>query len=817
MSHSISQSSNTNTALLCYHCGEESKDDSIRIDEKVFCCNGCKTVYEILDENKLCNYYSLDESPGVSLKHIGSRNYEYLNDPNVVNQLIDFTEGDLTKVSFDIPQIHCSSCIWLLENLHKLNIAVNQSRVDFLRKKLTVSFNNYKISLKEIVILLASIGYEPLITLESVDKKMNDRSQKKLYYQVGIAGFCFLNIMMLSFPEYLGIDFSDAMLRKYFTYFNLLLALPVFFYSGSGYFLSAIRGLKKKTINIDVPISVGITVLFLRSAYEVIYSTGAGYFDSLTGLVFFLLIGKLFQGKTYAALNFERNYKSFFPLSVTIKKDRDEKSISLSRLQLSDRIIVRQGEIIPADSILFSGNGMIDYSFVTGESKPVSKVSGEMIYAGGRQIGSAIELEVIKEVSQSYLTQLWNNDVFSKKSESYFTYFSNTVSKYFTTIILLIAVISSLIWLSDGVGTALNVFTSILIIACPCALVLSVPFTLGNSLRIFGKNKFYVKNNDTIEKMGKIDSIVFDKTGTLTKSGKSNIIFNGKVLTLSEQKIVKSLVKNSIHPLSRKIYDVLEGEDLYPVTNYQEIPGEGIQGIVFGHEVIIGSDKLISKKTQIDNQKNDSTNTQINSTKVYLVIDDVIIGFFEIANSYRHGIEKVIKSLSRKYSLSLLSGDNEGEKENLLKFFNDESQLFFNKTPNDKLQYIKDLQNGGRTVLMVGDGLNDAGALKQSDVGIAVTEETGSFSPASDAILDANKLNLLPEFIYFSKASNYIIFISFIISFLYNMIGLGFAVQGLLSPIVAAILMPLSSISVVAFATLSTNLFARKRGLLSQL
>ncbi|MEJ2195654.1 MAG: heavy metal translocating P-type ATPase metal-binding domain-containing protein [Ignavibacteriaceae bacterium] len=271
MSHSISQSSNTNTALLCYHCGEESKDDSIRIDEKVFCCNGCKTVYEILDENKLCNYYSLDESPGVSLKHIGSRNYEYLNDPNVVNQLIDFTEGDLTKVSFDIPQIHCSSCIWLLENLHKLNIAVNQSRVDFLRKKLTVSFNNYKISLKEIVILLASIGYEPLITLESVDKKMNDRSQKKLYYQVGIAGFCFLNIMMLSFPEYLGIDFSDAMLRKYFTYFNLLLALPVFFYSGSGYFLSAIRGLKKKTINIDVPISVGITVLFLRSAYEVIY------------------------------------------------------------------------------------------------------------------------------------------------------------------------------------------------------------------------------------------------------------------------------------------------------------------------------------------------------------------------------------------------------------------------------------------------------------------------------------------------------------------------------------------------------------------
>jgi Cu+-exporting ATPase len=347
--------------------------------------------------------------------------------------------------------------------------------------------------------------------------------------------------------------------------------------------------------------------------------------------------------------------------------------------------------------------------------------------------------------------------------------------------------------------------------------VLSVPFTLGNSLRIFGKNKFYVKNNNAIENMGRIDSIVLDKTGTLTKSGKSDIVFKGKVLNSSEQIIIKSIVRNSVHPLSRKIYEALEGEDLHPVTNYEEIPGEGIKGVVFGHEVIVGSGNLVSNHAGVQIQNGDSFNYQTYSTKVYVIIDDETAGYFEISNSYRDGVENIVKSLGRNYNLSLLSGDNEGEKENLLKFFKDESQLYFNKTPEDKLDYVKELQSDGSKVLMVGDGLNDAGALKQSDVGIAVTDETGSFSPASDAILDAEKLKLLPKFIYFSRASNYIIFISFIISFLYNLIGLGFAVQGLLSPIVAAILMPLSSISVVAFATLTTNLLAKRRGLISQL
>jgi len=801
--------------IKCYHCGDNCPDESIRIDEKFFCCNGCKTVYEILDQNRLCNYYDISSNPGVSPKHFITSKFDYLDDESTINKLIDFSEGNFTKVTFDIPQMHCSSCIWLLENLYKLDNGVSNSQVDFLKKKLTVSFNNEKLSLKRLVQLLASIGYEPQILLDNETTEIHDSRKKKLYYKTGIAGFCFLNIMLFSFPEYLGIDISDALLKTFFVYLNLILSLPVLLYSAWEYFGSAIKGLRKKIINIDFPISLGILALFIRSAYEVISATGAGYFDSLTGLVFFLLIGKLFQEKTYDALNFERSYKSFFPLSVTIKKDGEEKSIPVSKLQVGNRIIVRQNEIIPADSILFNGNGRIDYSFVTGESVPVDKVSGEMIYAGGRQVGGAIELEVIKEVSQGYLTQLWNNDIFNKKSESSFTHFSNVVSKYFTLFILLIATGAGIFWLPQNLGTAVNVFTAVLIVACPCALALSVPFTLGNTMRIFGRNKFYLKNISVIEDMGRTDSIVLDKTGTLTKPGKSEIIFSGKVLSEFEQKIVKSLVRNSIHPLSKKIFSVLEGDEFYPVTGFNEISGSGLEGVVFGHLIKLGSAEFT--KSGHTNYESNSINDQNSfSTKVYLKIDDIYLGYFELTNSYREGIGLVIKTLDESYDLSLLSGDNEGERINLIKYFKNDCQLFFNQSPKDKLEFIAGLQKKNKKVLMIGDGLNDAGALKQSDTGIAVTEDIGSFSPASDAILNAEELNLLPKFIKFSRTSIYIIFISFGISFLYNLIGLGFAVQGMLSPLFAAILMPLSSISVVVFASVSTNYLAKRKGLLSQ-
>ncbi len=802
--------------LVCYHCGDKCPSDSISKDDKVFCCEGCKVVYEILNEKNLCTYYKLNESPGKTQKTLPLKNkYEYLDDEELTGKLLDFSDGKISTITFFIPQMHCSSCIWLLENLFKIHPGILQSRVNFVEKKLSVSFQSTKISLRQVVELLAFIGYEPQISFEDVEKKSKDYVNKKLYYKVGVAGFGFGNIMLLSFPEYLSIDISSESLRTTFSYVIFLISLPLFFYCGSEYFISAFKGLRKKFVNIDVPLSLGILAFFGKSSYEIFAHGSPGYMDSLAGLIFFLLLGKIFQNKTYDVLNFERNYKSFFPISVTVKKSGNEKTIPLSQLKIGERIVVRNGELIPADAILFNGEGNIDYSFVTGESAPVGKVVGEMIYAGGRQIGSSIELEVLKEVSQSYLTQLWNNFQAKDGVEFSFTGIANSLSKYFTFAILLIASAAFLYWIRIDSNIAITAFITVLIIACPCALAMSTPFTLGNTLRIFGKNDFYVKNIRVLEDIAKIDTIVWDKTGTITKAGETEIEFVGDVLSTEENALVKSLVRNSNHPLSKKIFAAIEEPSILKVENFVEIIGQGIQGEIKGQKIKIGGESFFKlNKTKEDQETIYESIPVPVSSEVYLSINDVVKGKYKIQNKYRDETDSVIKQTQKKYDSYLLSGDNETEKSYLINLFENEEKVFFRQSPLAKLNFIKKLQSGKKKVLMLGDGLNDAGALAQSNVGISISEDILNFTPASDAILNAKMFKNLPTFLNFTTISLKIIYASFCISILYNLLGLYFAVQGLLSPLLSAILMPISSISVVVFTTIITTFFAKRKGLL---
>jgi len=770
-------------------------------------------VYEILNEKNMCNYYALGENPGVKTNIPVSKNkFEYLDDEAVIAKIIDFSEGDFVKTTFIIPEMHCSSCIWLLENLYKFDGGIVESKVDFLKKQLSLGFYKSKTSLRKVVELLTSIGYEPEINYETLEKKTAKSQSKSLYYKIGISGFVFANIMLLSFPEYLSINSSDLQLKRIFSYINVLLSLPVLFYCASGYFISAYKGLRKGILNIDFPISLGITALYMRSLFEIFFNSAPGYLDSFAGLIFLLTLGKLFQNKTYETLNFERNYKSYFPISVTVEKGKQEKVIPLSDLKTGDRIVIHNGELIPADSILFSGQGNIDYSFVTGESMPVVKAAGEMIYAGGRQIGKVIELEVMKDVSQGYLTSLWNNN-FSPSEDNKLVSISNIVSKYFTAGILIIAVLAFLFWLPQSFNTAINAFISVLIVACPCALAMSTPFTLGNTLRIFGRNKFYLKNIFVIELLAKINHIIFDKTGTITEQRNSAIKYNGALLKPEEEACIKSLVRNSTHPLSIRIYNILKDTKIMEIENYKETIGEGISCYCAGKKIKIGSQAFVS------NLNDGYANTALGelqekvSSKVYLSIDGNVKGYYEVVNSYRKGLMQVLNSFGHKISFSLLSGDNDSEKTALSGIFPGETEMYFNQSPADKLTFVKKLQAEGFSTLMLGDGLNDAGALLQSDVGISVSEDTGGFSPACDAILDSGSFHNLAVFVDFSKTSVLIIKLSFFISFLYNLVGIYIAVQGKLSPLFAAVLMPLSSISVVVFATISTNFMAKYRGL----
>lgn len=796
----------------CFHCGLDIiKADEIIFDTKNFCCNGCKTVYEIFSLNDLTCYYDFEKSPGATPQDNNGK-YDFLDNESIVSKLLEFQENSTAIISLNIPHIHCSSCIWILENLQRLQKGISTSQVNFPEKKVRITFNPEQVSVKTIVFLLNSIGYEPYISLENYETGTTtvDRS---LTYKLGVAFFCFGNIMLLSFPEYFEVkEYWLDQYRGFFRWLIFALALPSFFYSASGYYVSAYKSIKTKMLNIDIPIALGIVVMFIRSTFDIVMDYGSGFFDSLTGLIFFMLLGKMFQIKTYSFLSFERDFKSYFPIAITkINSDLSEESVAIYEVEKGDRLLIRNQELIPVDGILISEKAEIDYSFVTGEAIPITKQSGDKVFAGGKQIGKVIEMEVLHSVSQSYLTQLWSNDVFQKNVAQKHKTITDSISRYFTPILLLIAFAGFGYWIFIDANTAFNVFTAVLIVACPCALALTAPFTFGNVLRIVGKQKFYLKNALVIEQLAKVDTIVFDKTGTITTNIKSNISYEGSVLSDENLLLIKNVLRASNHPLSRMLYDYLpipilqskSGNDTkkLKVDHFEEITGKGIQAQIFGHQIQIGSADFVGKIEK----KN------VQQTSVHIKINNVYFGKFIFNNQYREGLEALFRNLSANYQIKVLSGDNEGERETLEQLLPKGTELIFNQKPEQKLEFIKKLQDEGKNVMMVGDGLNDAGALAQSNVGISISENVNVFSPACDAILDASEFQKLNYFLKLSKNAITTIKMSFGLSLLYNVVGLSFAITGNLLPLVAAIIMPLSTITIVSFVTVMSSYYANKR------
>ncbi len=784
----------------CFHCGlEVVKDEEILFDEKSFCCNGCKTVYEIFSLNDMTCYYDFEKSPGATPLDISGK-YDFLDNESIVSKLLEFQEDKTAIVSLNIPHIHCSSCIWILENLQKLQKGISASQVNFPQKKVRITYNPEEVSLKDIVHLLSSIGYEPYISLENYETGKNN-VDRSLTYKLGLAFFCFGNIMLLSFPEYFEVkEYWLDTYKPFFRWLIFALSLPSFLYSASGYYVSAYKSIKSGMLNIDIPIALGIIIFFIRSTFDIVMDYGSGFFDSLTGLIFFMLLGKMFQIKTYSFLSFERDFKSYFPIAITrINADTSEESVPIYDVEKGNRLLIRNQELIPVDGILISEKAEIDYSFVTGEAIPITKKSGDKVFAGGKQIGKVIEMEVLHSVKQSYLTQLWSNDVFQKKVEQKHKSITDSISHYFTPILLLIAFAGFGYWIFIDANTAFNVFTAVLIVACPCALALTAPFTMGNVLRIMGKKKFYLKNALVIEQLAKVDTLVFDKTGTITTNVKSNISFEGTELSADNLVILKSVLRASNHPLSRMLYDFLPESKRLKMNDFQEITGKGIQATLEGVLVHVGSADFVGKTEE----------NSIQQTSVHIKIDEIYCGKYIFNNHYREGLATLFEELNQNYQIKVVSGDNEGERSSLEKLLPKGTELVFNQKPEQKLEYIKKLQESGRNVMMVGDGLNDAGALAQSNIGISISENVNVFSPACDAILDAREFKKLSYFLKLSKKSITTIKMSFALSIIYNIIGLAFAITGNLLPLVAAIIMPLSTVTIVSFVTIVSNFYAK--------
>lgn len=795
-------------AYRCFHCGDACDDDTIQDGEKIFCCQGCLFVYQLLSQKELTGYYRFEEQVRVSPKRVERTDYAYLDVPSLRNKIIHFSHNGISKVTLFLPQIHCNACIWLLENLQKLDPGVLSAHVNFLKKEAALTFDEKKTSLRKIAELLSSIGYEPNFAYDKNKGSVFSVVEKSLYIKLGIAGFCFGNIMLLSMPGYLSSAPLDYGFLKFFGYISFLLTLPLL-YSLSDYFKSAWISLRQRAINMDVPISIGILSLFTRSMYELFRQGGSGYFDTLAGLAFFLIIGKIFQKKTFHQLSFDRDFRSYFPIAV-LRKDADgEKSIPIEEIAVGDRLIIRHLELIPADGTLRNGEAFIDYSFVTGESLPVHAAAGERIFAGGKQMGGAIEMDVSKEVSKSYLTELWNQEVFKHKDASRISHLSQKVAQYFTFAILIVALSSATFWLFYDPRIAMNAFASVLIVACGCGLPLSIPFAFGTTLRIFERYHLFLKNDLVVERMAKIDTLVFDKTGTLTIPRSGAVSYEGTTLTAEEKNRIRTLVRQSTHPMSQYIFESIPPSVPAEVKQFEETPGRGIRARIGDQEITIGSHAWVTG-SNFTKSSDDALHAPV--SRVYVAFDRVLKGVYKIRSVYRDGLHEAVADLNGRYALKVLSGDHDGEKKALRKIFGEKTEMLFKQMPIEKLNYIRSLQASRRKVMMIGDGLNDAGALKQSDVGIAVTENTSSFTPGSDAILKAEGFAFLPRFIELARQSVRVVYMCFGLIFTYNIVALSFAVQGKLTPLVAAIIMPVSSVTTVLFAVLMTGYKAKRLG-----
>jgi Cu+-exporting ATPase len=749
----------------------------------------------------------LDENPGNRIEDSDEqkRRFEFLKDAKIRAKLVRFENEEEMHMVFYLPQVHCSSCLYLLENLHKIQAGIKATKLNFSQKELLVIFAKKITSAFEIAQTLSRLGYEPYFSLSDIGGNISRPSvDRTRIYKLGVAGFAFGNIMLLSFPEYLANGAGLDGLQPYFQWLILLLIIPVISYSATEFYKLAWGGIKERYLNIDLPIVLAMGITLYRSLVEVFTHTGPGYFDSLSGIVFFMLLGRLLQDKTHKSITFNRDFSSYFPISSTLFDKGLEKTIALPEIQVNDELVIHNGELVPVDGLVVSGKALIDYSFVTGESEPVELQVGSFVYAGGRQMGASIRVLAQKTVSQSYLVSLWNKHSEKETSNSRIeSTYVQKASMYFTLFVFLIAITAAIFWYINDPAKIWNAVTAVLIVACPCALLLSVTFTHGHFLSIFAKNGFYVRGAKVLEKLNEIDTIVFDKTGTLTDTQNPRITYHGTPLSAKEKDAVQSLGKESIHPYARKLASWLGGFQI-ALENIVNVPGMGVKALLNGVEVKLGNANFVNANVATESNE---------SSKIWLAIGFEIKGYFQFSSALRPNLNRSLRVFEGKKNIAVLSGDSEGDRYLVADILPQTAQLYFNHKPKEKKEKIEKWKKKGHSILMLGDGLNDAGALLAADIGVAVAADISYFTPGSDAIILGNKLPQLSRFFAIAHNMRSLIWWSFAISIIYNIIGLSYAVTGSLNPIIASVLMPSSSISIVLFTWLGSIIIAKKEGL----
>ncbi len=799
--------------IKCNHCHLEfSESVMIKEDDLNFCCKGCQGVYHLLKSDGLDSFYDkLGNKRIAPPVELNNDDVSKFDSENFLNNYTTISEDGFRKIDLIIEGIHCAACVWLNEKVLYKTKGIIEANINFTNNKAKVVWDDSELKLSEIIEKIRSIGYNAYAYDSSVADIKASKNKRDYFIRMMIAVIASMNMMMLSVAKYTGFFTGISEEVKQMIHFGeFLIATPVLFYSGWIFYKGAYFGIKNRIVNMDFLVASGSTLTYIYSLFILFGAKGESYFDSVSMIITFVLVGKYLEviGKKSAIDTLDK-IKSTLPLEALVINGDEKKIVALSSVNLGDIVEIKAGEKVPVDGIITKGEGSFDESTLTGESVPIYKKEGDLILSGTINTNSLVQYKVTKDFKHSTFSSIVNLLEDSLNSRPEIQNKAGEISKRFSVTILSIAFITFLVWYFFGLnlgfsyeGTsqferAFIVAISVVVIACPCALALATPIASLVGISELAKKGLLFKEAKFIETLAKTDYVVFDKTGTLTKGELR--VRNSKFFSEDSEKLnlLFTLLDSSNHPVSFSAKKYLSSKYQLKLEKLENIKSIDAKGVEAYYEKDGIKRKLLGGNIDLLLENGISFDFETTTTVYVFAVENEIIALFELEDEIKDGAKELVDYLSKEnIEVVMLTGDNEAVASKVAKELNIKN-YFSKQTPFSKAEYIKNLKNQNKIVVMVGDGVNDSIALTNSDVAIAMGNSADISLSVSDIVLLNSSLKTLKEAFVLSKRTYKFIKQNLLISLFYNLLTIPLAVMGLVMPLVAALSMSLSSLIVV--------------------
>ncbi len=780
--------------IKCDHCHLEfSKDVMIEDNGHYFCCNGCQGVFHLLNEQGLDSFYEKAKDVKLTPPTKQFEDSKNFNTPAFYEKFVRYDDDGFAKVSLVIEGIHCSACVWLNEKALLNMEGIVEANINYTNNKATIVWDDDIVKLSDIVDMIRAIGYDAFPYDPKIQEEKANKQRKDYYVRMAVAIFGSMNVMWIAVAQYAGY-FSGIKKDVQFI-LNLAewaLSTPVLFFSGWVFFRGAYYAVKTKQANMDLLVATGALLTYIYSIYITFTQKGEAYFDSVTMIITFVLIGKFLEvlSKKNIADAIDIMGKDI-PLEVKIKKENSIENVKLKDVKVGDICVVNAGEKVLFDGVVLKGSGNFDESSLTGESRAVFKSNGDKVVSGSVSIDADIEFKVLKDFEHSTLSNLTNllQDAINKKPK--IQQLANKISEYFSIVILSFSVLTFFVWyfyISADFERAFMVAISVIIIACPCALALATPIATLVGLGVASKRGVLFKEAAQLETMSKTDVLLLDKTGTITY-GKPKVV-NETIYKDFDRVLLYSMVKNSNHPVSKAIADYLKENDEVLFDKYKQHSALGIEAYKDGIRYLGGNKKLLESF---------GIECKYHSGKsvFYFGIDNEPVAVFEIEDEIKKDAKDIIAKI-KKMGIKpvMITGD---KKEAALKVAQEVGidECYYELLPEHKMVFVEDLHKKSKVVVMVGDGINDILALSEADIGIAMGSGSDIAIEVGDVVLLDDSLKSLKDAFVLSRKTYSLIKQNLFISLVYNAITIPLAMAGYIIPLIAAVSMSFSSLLVV--------------------